>query len=99
MQLLFVYPSPFLIHDIGNIISSEACSMIPNTLDLNKNNLCVFMYYVRICITFGVIHILYPFLKRLLKQTSLMHKSSSWDTIRKSLRIPLEGWVSSDLKF
>ena len=57
------------------------------------------MYYVRICITFGVIHILYPFLKRLLKQTSLMHKSSSWDTIRKSLRIPLEGWVSSDLKF
>lgn len=32
--------------------------MAPNTLDLNKNNLGVFMEYVRICITFGVTHIL-----------------------------------------
>lgn len=31
--------------------------MTSNILDLNKNNFCVFMYYVRICITFGVTHV------------------------------------------
>lgn len=35
--------------------------MAPNTLDMNKNNLCVFVEYVQICITFGVTHILHLF--------------------------------------
>lgn len=55
-------PLPFPIHDTENVILSRQVTWHQILyLDLNKNNLCVFMYYVRICTTFGVTHVLHLF--------------------------------------